>query len=413
MSEQNQFVLPSKDEEIQKLGSLIAESVQPLIDKANAEVEKKADERDNALLERIEKQVNDELEKFRAEREKIERKYDVPGAEGGDDGRRKGDKYNLARMGQASRLKTWEFAPFEKEVTDELYKNMGVDPDSGMGYLVPEFRQAGMIDTLKADSVIFELGARELMSPRGRPIKIVKLKTDATANWIGEGNTITASDLVVGQVSLEPRKLAARSILSNELIQDSPEAADKIVERSFVSQLQLGLDLAALNGTGNGQPVGVISLAANSHTFHATDYYVSLMSMLNTLAVDNALRGKLGWALHPTSLFNIQTTAGVSATDPEVSRRLMTENVYTNLLGYPYRTTTQLPGPADAALDGTIVFGNWDDLLVGMFSSIAIKGSDLAGDSFETDEFQVRGILRADCNVEHGESFCISVNEPA
>lgn len=417
MTEQNDPVIPSKGEEVSKLAEALVVQIQPLIDETNKELAKGIEERSNAKLEALEGKLNEHIETFEQTKAKVERKYDVPGAESGDDGRRAGEHFNLAKLGLAMRNKNWNLAPFEKEVCDEVQKTMGVDPDSGIGYIVPEFRSSEIIDKLRAQAVVMQLGAREITSPAGRPIKFPKLKTDATANWIGENSSITASDLVVGQVTLDPKKLAARSVLSSELVQDSSGAADQLVEQSFVNQLTLGMDLGALNGSGGGQPIGVISLADNSVDFgggsSAHTWYIYLNDMISELAVDNALMGNIGWAMHPTALSHIMAAAGGPTGEPDVERRLMSAGRPDSLLGYKYAITTQLPAPHDTSGDGSIILGNWDDLLIGRFSNLAIRGSDVAGDAFEYDQFQIRGVLRVDCNVAHGESFCIGLNVPA
>ena len=412
------LTLPNKQVDLEAIAAACAAPVQKLITDFKAEAAKGEEERDENLLAKIASQVDEKLLAWQQEHEKAERKYSVPGSEGGDDGRRKGQKFSIAKMGLAIARKDWDrHAPFEKEVCGAVLKALSTDVDTAGGYLVPEEQMTTLIELLRAETVALEMGATQITASKPFPIKIPKLTADTTATWINEAASIPVSQPTFGQISLTPRKLAARVILSSEVIEHSAPTADAIVNESIAAQIGLGLDYAVLRGTGMAQPLGILSLASNTtnwSTGTAPKWYERLIDTLNQLDLDNALRGKLGFVMHPTQRYNIQVDSGHrgaagddAGSDPTVAHRLLTEAPINMLVGYPFKTTTQL-----AATGSSLIFGNWADVLVARWSNLVIRASDTTSDAFETDQVHIRGILRADTNVRHGESFCVMTNCP-
>ena len=401
---QDVLSVPTKAEELDKLAAHLAGPIEELMRGFMAEYVKGDEARNAAQLERLSKQIDEKVDALNKEAEKVERKFDVPGAEAGDDGKRKGQKFSLAKFGRAIAAKNWDYAPFEREVHNELMKAMSTDVDSAGGYLVPEFYTAQIIEKLLANTVAMQLGATEITATKGFPIKIPRLKTDATAYWVNEGASITASTPAVDQITLTPRTLAARVILSNLLIENSTPTADSIINESFAAQIALGLDYAILRGSGNGQPIGLLNSVTQTLALTASKYYLSLIQFPATLAAANALHGNLGFAMNPALLYDIQGMAGVTTGDSEVARRLLTAAPENMLIGYKFATTTQLPL---GGIAGCILFGNWADVLIGRWSNLVIKASEETSDAFEKDQVHIRGLLRADTNVRHLESFCI------
>jgi hypothetical protein len=49
--------------------------------------------------------------------------------------------------------------------------------------------------------------------------------------------------------------------------------------------------------------------------------------------------------------------------------------------------------------------GKWDELLIGMRTSVRMEVSRVSGDSFKRMQVQVRAYLRGDVAVTHGEAF--------
>ena len=82
----------------------------------------------------------------------------------------------------------------------------------------------------------------------------------ATSYWVDEGTAITASKPVFERLSFELKKVAALIYASEELMEDAPQFQSEL-NASVGLELQLALGEAILNGSGTGQPMGIIGNA--------------------------------------------------------------------------------------------------------------------------------------------------------
>lgn len=383
-----------------ELHTQVASSVEEL----RAEFSKNFATRDTELCEKIQRQVNDALEKMAALQEKYEKAYSLPGVEV-ESPIKKG--FSISRAALAIQLRDHSYAPYEHEVFKEMRtRAMTAGDDPQGGYLVPTEISGEFIDRLRADAIVMQLGARMFDVVGAGTLVVNKLKTSVAASWIGESTQITETKPTFGQMTFKPRKLAAMTKIPNELITDSAGFADEIVRMDFAQQFALALDLAALNGSGNVQPIGVIQQPGVLTESLASIDYQSLIAVMFEMAKANSWKGKLGWAIHPIVLEKIQTMGNSTAPDIDIARRLLTEAPITQLLGFPFFTTTQLPSTGT----GPLIYGNWEELWVPTWKRLELRASDSAGAAFEDDQTWVRGIARMDVGVRHPESFVVATN---
>jgi len=80
------------------------------------------------------------------------------------------------------------------------------------------------------------------------------------AYWVDEGASITASKPTFSQVELHLHKLAALMYASDEVLSDA-SALGALAEELFARELAFELDNRIINGTGAGQPLGVLNAA--------------------------------------------------------------------------------------------------------------------------------------------------------
>jgi HK97 family phage major capsid protein len=79
------------------------------------------------------------------------------------------------------------------------------------------------------------------------------------AYWIAEADTITASKPKLRKVKLEPQEIAALVYLTDKLIARSPIAVEQYCSRKMVEEIMFLTNDAIINGTGAGQPLGVLN----------------------------------------------------------------------------------------------------------------------------------------------------------
>jgi HK97 family phage major capsid protein len=339
----------------------------------------------------------------------------LPGVEVAVDGER--DAFSLGRACRAIASKNFSNAPYEQEVFSNMSaKAMSEGTGSAGGFVVPEEAILNVIEKLKARVVAFELGAMD-MACTGIPCVIPRISTAASASWVSENAPITASDLAFEQISLSPKTAAARVVLSNLLLETSNPAADRIIEEDMSSQLGLAVDAASLNGGGSGEPTGVIAtggvgsvsgVAASSKI----DGIDKLIDFEQDLQNADAFAGALGWAVHPSVLGAIrEMTTNFAGASVGLSNQVISEGFAQTILGHPYATTTSLTaifaGGATSATN-SMIFGNWNDLLIARWGGLRLLASNTSDDAFSKDQTHIRGTIRVDVGLRHVESFTFS-----
>ena len=327
--------------------------------------------------------------------------------------------FSFLRAINAIRSGNWGGAGFEKEIFDNTrMRAMSAGTDSAGGYIVPTVFVNELIEMLRAESVVNALGATVLSGLTGSPVEIPKQTGGATAYWVAENADITASDLTLGQVSLTPKAVAAIVKLSNRLLNLSNPSAEAMVRRDVAQALALAIDLAALRGTGSGsQPIGIantsgintVAIGTNGGNF-TFDYAAD---MVDELAKDNAAKGKLGFAMHPTIAKKLKKTRipqYSGDTGGEWIMLPMSDSNLADALGYGFKLTTQIPvnlTKGSSSDCSEVYFGNWQELLIGEWGGLEIMASNETSDAFQKNQTWVRVIQEVDIAVRHAESFCL------
>jgi HK97 family phage major capsid protein len=323
------------------------------------------------------------------------------------------EKFSLFKALYAIATGDWSQAQFEADVFRQT-RDMATSPDSSGGYLVPAQAIPELIEMLRTEAVVFQMGATLLDNLTGSPVELPKQTGGATAYWVGENEALTGSDAALGQLQLTPKSVGALVKLSNRLLRLSNPSAEAMVRADVARVISLAIDLAALRGTGaNGQPTGIANTAGiNTKGFGtATPNFDFFFDMEYELAVDNALRGKLGFVFHPCvkrSLSKLKVAQFSGDTGGEYIIRPMDANALTNYIGYPFALTTQIPINLGTGTNETeIYFGNWQELVVGQWAGIEILPSKEAGDAFAKNQTWIRIISDVDIGLRHAESFCL------
>ena len=346
-----------------------------------------------------------------------ERRGHLPGVEIAKDGER--DGFSMARACRALARKDFRDAPYEQEVfTAMKEKAMSQGTDTAGGYIVPEEAITQVIERLKAQVVAYDLGARD-MTGTGVPVTIPKLTSSATGYWVSENSTITSSDLGFEQINMVPKTVAGRVILSNLLLETSTPTADSIIEQDLASQLGLAVDAGVLNGSsggGAGEPVGIMQTSGVSTVTTAAQIgtpptVANMMEFLSDLDNANALRGRLGFCLHPLALSEIrQMTVDYAGTSTPLTAVNTSTGFADTLFGYPMRTSTQMVAPTASNFARSVLFGNWDDVMICRWGGLRLLASDTSDDAFSKDQTHVRATMRVDVALRHPESFAYSVD---
>lgn len=130
----------------------------------------------------------------------------------------------------------------------------GVDADGG--YLVPEEYDNRLIDVLTEENIMRSLG--HTITTSGEH-KINIAATKPAAAWIEEGGALQFSDATFSQILLDAHKLHVAIKVTEELLYDNAFGLENYIINQFGKALANAEEDAFLNGTGNGQPLGLFA----------------------------------------------------------------------------------------------------------------------------------------------------------
>lgn len=149
---------------------------------------------------------------------------------------------------------------------------MRVDIDSEGGYLIPdEFRNTLLQRVYDEGELLSRIqAAGTYFSLTGNTIKIPYVDETSRAAgsrwggvrhyWVEEAGAITDSKPKFGQLELTVKKIACLGYVTEEMVEDY-SASGQFLMNAFVSELTFGVEDTLINGTGAGQPLGVLNAA--------------------------------------------------------------------------------------------------------------------------------------------------------
>lgn len=139
---------------------------------------------------------------------------------------------------------------WSKMPRNQMSEQVGADG----GWLVPGPLAAQTIEMVRNKMMVLKAGALTVPMD-SNTLTFAKQSSDIVAHWRGELQPIVPSKPTIDKVTFVAHVVAGITILSEELIQDAPNAG-AIVQSSLAAALALAVDAAALTGDGVGKPTG-------------------------------------------------------------------------------------------------------------------------------------------------------------
>jgi HK97 family phage major capsid protein len=251
-----------------------------------------------------------------------------------------------------------------------------------------------MIEQLRNRLVLESLGVRRLTDLRG-DVQIPKNNGSATAYWLGETEEVDSSDQSFGQISLTPKRVAANTAFSKQLLAQSSIDAENFIRDDLMRSLATAIDLAGIAGTGTGgEPLGIMNTTGvNSVTFGGSPTWAKVVECETSVAADNADIGSLGYLTTPA------VRGAWKSTEKSASTGMYLWQDRSEVNGYQAAASSQVP-------DNKVIFGNFSDSLYALWT-----GLDIVVDPYTLKR---QGLIECcvsqlvDFAVRHPESFCVS-----
>ena len=263
--------------------------------------------------------------------------------------------------------------------------------------LIPQdFKGGDFIDVLRNQSSVMAAGATMLRGLSGSVV-IPKKTAASSGGWIAtEGNAASESEFTSGSVTMSPKVIGAYTDVTRLLLQQSSLDIENLIRDDLTQSIAIAIDLGALAGSGSsGQPTGVKNTSGvNTTTFAAANpTFAEIVGMESAVAADNALLGNLSYICKPADYGTLKTTSKDSGSGQFVVEPDGRMN------GYNVVRSNQVTA-------GDFYFGNFGDLLIGMYGSL-----DITVDPYSlsnTGSIRIVALQTVDVAVRHAVSFCVS-----
>ena len=273
-------------------------------------------------------------------------------------------------------------------------RDMNTSDDSGL--VAEDYRGGDFIDVLRNSSSVMQAGATMLRGLQGNVV-IPKKTVGSAGGWIAtEGAAAAESEMTTGSITLSPKVIGAFTDATRLLLSQSSLDVENLIRNDLTQALATAIDLGALAGTGSsGQPTGISGTSGiNTTTFAAaTPTWAEIVAMESAVANDNALNGSLGYICRPADFGTLKTVEKASGTAQFVV------NPDNSMNGYNVVRSNQVTS-------GDFYFGNFADLLIGMYGGLDITVDPYALST--SGGVRIVALQTVDVAVRHAVSFCKS-----
>lgn len=310
-------------------------------------------------------------------------------------------------------------------------KALGSITDTAGGSLVGFPTLGELIDLQRNMEVFPKAGATEVALPQNGLLDFPKLTAGATAYWVGEAASITASQPTTGSLSLKAKKLAVLVPVNNELFRFANPSAEAMIRLDMARVAALKADVTMLSdGVGGTSPLGLINYSDITTYTASTDLGANIGYKFEPQDVEG-MEGALPDAVQMPTAFIVRRdfyakiknrrADAVNAGDqagPFVFdiTRTGEGQPYPELVGVPVIRSTQVNKTRTRGTASTLTyvilgyFPDWIIARLGVAEVLMNPYADSVGggsNGFSYDQTYIRMIQHMDAGARHGASFVL------
>ena len=266
------------------------------------------------------------------------------------------------------------------------------------------------VESLRDRLAVAELGATMLSGLVGN-VSIPKRTGSASSCWFGgdDSDAVTESSGTVGTIAMTPKTVGCYSKFSRLMQLQATPDIEQLIRADFVALLADAIDTAAINGSGSSsQPTGILQTSGIGSVAGGTNGLAPtldhLLDLKKEVAVDNADVATCGY------LTNAKVEAVLAKAKDSQNQYLLSpfgvELGRSQIAGRRLEVSNNVPSNLTKG-SGTnlsaIVYGNFSDLLIGIFGQLEIFVDPYT--DFAKGTVGVRALQSIDIAVRHAESF--------
>ena len=278
-------------------------------------------------------------------------------------------------------------------IATEVFETRATQKTGTSAAIVPvSFRPDLFTSALTNSTVLQRMGATVLTGLTGNVV-IPRETGSPNVGWVNEDQALPTGNASFDSLTLTPHHVGAITELSRQLIMQASPAADGIIRQMLSRNIALEIDRAALAGTGTGaEPRGVLNDPAVQAVPYNADLFLTAADMIAKADVSN---------VDPARSF--LSTNGVKSDalrvrDADGHPIGLSETFH----GEPAIFSNQVPFDED---EHALVYGNWADFLVGIWSQLDILVNPYAETAYSKGNILIRAMATVDFGVRRPASF--------
>ena len=260
-------------------------------------------------------------------------------------------------------------------------------------------------------------------------VSIPRQATATATYWVTENTALTQAEATFDNVTLSPKQIGTRSQYSRLMLQQATPDIESVVRNDLIQQLGLGIDLAAISGTGLlGQPTGILNAAGVGSFAMSTDANAGaalanasataksgldpLIELEGLVDTANALNGSLYYLTNSKVILALKKLKSSASFEylwtGDKDSTLAGTPIVAN--GYPVARSNQVPSNLAKGNSGSIlsalIFGNFANLIIGMWGALEIVPNPY-GSGYNSGAVDIRAMQTIDIALRHAASFAV------
>ena len=290
---------------------------------------------------------------------------------------------------------------------DILKRDLTAGTNNAGGFtVVTDLMSGSFIEMLRNRSVLMQPGMATVLTDLNGNVAIPKQTGGATSYWVTENGSVTESQQTLGQVALTPKTVGAFTDIGRRLLLQSSIDIEQFVRSDLAKVIALAIDLAGIHGTGaSNQPTGIVATAGIGSVAGGTNglapAWAHVVGLETEVSIDNADIGSLRYLTNTKVRGKLKQTEKASNT----AQFIFGDNREMN--GYPVAVTNQVSSTltkgTSSGVCSAIIFGNFEDLLIGMWGGLDLNIDTSTGSAAGT--VRVVALQDVDIAVRNAESF--------
>lgn len=232
---------------------------------------------------------------------------------------------------------------------------------------------SSFIDLLRNRMQVANLGATMLDGLVGN-VAIPSQSAGASTYWVTEGTAVTESEATFGQVTLSPKTVGMFTDYSRRTLLQTTPAIEALVRADLANGIAVEIDRAALHGSASGgQPRGIAATpgigSVAGGTNGAAPTYLHMIALEEAVAVANADVGSMAFLTNAKMRAQLRGTQQFASTNG-----VPVWGSDNTILGYraavSNNVSSTLTKGTSTGVCSAIFFGNWSELLLGMWGGL-------------------------------------------